>query len=164
MRGTHWIFQSILLAPTESSWSSIQITQDIRLFVIHPSGPTDIWFIVSNCAHASLTTAEALIQSIHSCIIRPTARRPDLVLWVTDFRFVATETAALLISFVTIDCDIFLPSETDAIFFDIFGASAGAVSVFAIVALPCRLQWILADKVSFFFAAKSVVESFAHDH
>ena len=143
--GTHWIFQSILLAPTESSWSSIQITQDIRLFVIHPCGPTDIWLIVSNCAHASLTTAEALIQSIHSCIIRPTARRPDLVLWVTDFRFVATETAALLISFVTIfsDCDIFLPSETDTISFEIFGASAGAVSVFAIAALPCRLQWIL---------------------
>ena len=67
----------------------------------------------------------------------------------------ATETAALLISFVTIfsDCDIFLPSETDAIFFEIFGASAGAVSVFAIAALPCRLQWILADKVALFFAA-----------
>ena len=86
---------------------------------------------------------EVLIQSIHSCILRPAARRPGQVLWVTDFRFVATETAALLISFVTIDCDIFLPSETDAIFFDIFGASAGAVSVFAIVALPCRLQWIV---------------------
>ena len=98
---------------------------------------------------------EVLIQSIYSCIIRPAARRPDLVLWVTDFRFVATETAALLISFVTIfsDCDIFLPSETDAIFFEIFGASAGAVSVFAIAALPCRLQWILADKVALFFAA-----------